>query len=71
MGVYTSLGMIASQATISLGPVIGGYLNAASTDLALFRVATIIPFNLLSAAASDHDDGFCTLFEKFKKSSRS
>ena len=46
-GVYTSLGMIASQATISLGPVIGGYLNAASTDLALFRVATIIPFNLL------------------------
>lgn len=46
-GLYTGLGMIASQTTILLGPVIGGYLNATSEDIALFRVATIIPFNLL------------------------
>ena len=46
-GIYASLGMIASQATISLGPVIGGFLNATSNDMAMFRVATIIPFNLL------------------------
>jgi O-antigen/teichoic acid export membrane protein len=46
-GLYTGLGMIASQTTILLGPVIGGYLNATSEDMALFRVATIIPFNLI------------------------
>jgi O-antigen/teichoic acid export membrane protein len=45
-GLYTSIGMIANQTTISLGPVIGGYLNAMPEDMAGFRVATIIPFNL-------------------------
>lgn len=46
-GLYTGLGMIANQATISLGPIIAGYLNASSEDIALYKVATIIPFNLL------------------------
>lgn len=46
-GLYTSLGMIANQTTISLGPVVGGYLNAMPEEMARFRVATIIPFNLI------------------------
>jgi O-antigen/teichoic acid export membrane protein len=46
-GLYTSAGMIANQATILLGPVIGGYMNAMPEDMARFRVATIIPFNLI------------------------
>jgi O-antigen/teichoic acid export membrane protein len=46
-GLFTGLGMIANQATIMLGPILAGYLNASAEDIALFKVATIIPFNLL------------------------
>jgi len=46
-GIYTGLGMIANQMIISLAPVIPGYLSASAKEIALLRVATIIPMNLL------------------------
>lgn len=46
-GIHTGLGAVANLVTITAGPIIAGFLNATTTDLALFKVATIIPFNLM------------------------
>lgn len=46
-GLFTGLGMIANQMVISSGGMLAGYYGATSDDIALFRVATIIPFNLM------------------------
>ena len=46
-GIYTGVGMIANQMIISSGGMLAGFLGASNKDIAMYRVATIIPFNLM------------------------
>lgn len=46
-GIYTGVGAIASQITITASPVIAGFLGVNPEQIALLKTATIIPFNLL------------------------
>ncbi len=46
-GINTGLGSIASQSIFLLGPLLAGYLNSTTEELAMFKVATIIPYNLM------------------------
>lgn len=46
-GLFTGFGAVVNESIILLGPIIAGYLNAEPEELALLKVATIIPFNLL------------------------
>ena len=46
-GLSTGFGSIANQMVFTLGPIIPAYLAAGPDEVALFKVATIIPFNLM------------------------
>lgn len=46
-GIYTGLGVIASQTIITSSPLIASFLNIDPDQIAILRTATIIPFNLL------------------------
>jgi len=46
-GIYTGFGMVANQLIISSGGMLAGFLGANNSDIAMFKVATIIPFNLM------------------------
>lgn len=47
-GLHTSIGIIATQIIFSIAPLLLGLLNELEIEIANFRVATIIPFNLLT-----------------------
>ena len=68
-GIYTGLGMIANQAVITLGPVIAGYLNVEAVDIAIFKVSTIIPLNLLFIPAMILTTDFVHLSKSYNDSS--
>lgn len=46
-GIYTGFGVVANQLVISSGSIIAVVLGATNEDVAMFKVATIIPFNLM------------------------
>ena len=47
-GIHTSVSAIANQIIFSIAPLLLGILNEPEHSIASFRVATIIPFNLLT-----------------------
>lgn len=47
-GLHTSVSAIANQIIFSIAPLLLGILNEPEHNIASFRVATIIPFNLLT-----------------------
>lgn len=47
-GIHTSVSAIANQIIFSVAPLLLGILNEPEHNIATFRVATIIPFNLLT-----------------------
>lgn len=47
-GIHTSLSSVANQIIFSVAPFLLGVLEAPESDIADFKVATIIPFNLLT-----------------------
>lgn len=47
-GMHTSIGLVANQVIFSIAPFLLGLLGANESDIADFKVATIIPFNLLT-----------------------
>lgn len=47
-GIHTSFSAVANQITFSIAPFLLGVLGGAEADIADFKVATIIPFNLLT-----------------------
>lgn len=47
-GIHTSVSAIANQIIFSVAPLLLGIMNEPEHGIASFRVATIIPFNLLS-----------------------
>ncbi|WP_297974557.1 oligosaccharide flippase family protein [uncultured Bacteroides sp.] len=47
-GIHTSISAIANQIIFSIAPLLLGILNEPESNIANFRVATIIPFNLLT-----------------------
>lgn len=47
-GIHTSLGSVANQVIFSIAPFLLGILGVNGSSIADFKVATIIPFNLLT-----------------------
>ena len=47
-GLHTALGSVANQVIFSIAPFLLGLLGASESSIADFKVATIIPFNLLT-----------------------
>ena len=47
-GLHTSVSGFANQIIFSIAPILIGFLSSDTTEIATFKVATIIPFNLLT-----------------------
>lgn len=47
-GIHTSVSAIANQIIFSIAPLLIAYLSTDKNQIALFKVATIIPFNVLT-----------------------
>ncbi len=67
-GINTSLGMVSNQATIIMGPLLLGLYGAIPEEVAMFKVTTIIPFNLMIVPGVIFTTDFVHISESYKDS---
>lgn len=68
-GLYVGLGSIASQLLFDIGIIMSGTLNADPEQIAMYRVASIIPYNLLFIPKSVLKTDYIFLTENYKSRS--